>query len=158
MDKGKLNSISRRELLNMASPLGKITLDSSKCTGCSLCALECPTGALDVSPAGENDTYQLVFKHSLCLACSSCVEVCPEKCLSLERILELEKLGAPATVLFEDTVVRCAECGEPVGSRGMVDGVKARLIAAGQSLPAELELCPSCKVKSQFKSWEPLAG
>jgi len=154
----KLGGASSGAVIATAVSFGRVTVDHSRCTGCSLCALECPTGALDMSPTGESDTYQLLFKHEDCVACGRCVEVCPEKCLSLERVLELDKLGAPATAIFEDTVVRCAECGQPVGSRAMVDSIKARLIAAGQSLSAELELCPSCKVKAQSNFWEPIAG
>jgi ferredoxin len=82
--------MSRRELLKLASPLGKVMLDSSKCTGCGLCATECTDGALTISSSGE-DTYQLLFKHNLCTACGQCVEVCPEQCLRLERALELDR-------------------------------------------------------------------
>ena len=141
--------ISRRELLKLASPLGKVTLEEAKCTGCGLCALDCPTGALAVSSSGEADVYQLLFKHNLCVACGQCVEVCPEQCLGLERTLELDRLGSPAAVLFEDTTVRCSECSSPVGTRSMIDNVRAKLLAAGQS-STKFELCPTCKVKTEL--------
>jgi len=142
--------ISRRELLKLASPFGKVELDGSQCTGCGLCALDCPTGALTVSTSGETEAYQLLFKHNLCLACAKCIEVCPEQCLHLERTLEVDKFNRPATVLFEDTIVMCSECGRPVGSRAMIDNIKAKLSAVGQAFPSQFELCPMCKVKSQF--------
>ncbi|MFH0942486.1 MAG: 4Fe-4S binding protein, partial [Chloroflexota bacterium] len=84
--------MTRRELLNRLSPLGKVELDSSKCTGCGLCALECPTGALTVSPVDEKDSFRLLFKHGKCVACNRCVEICPEKGLNMERTLEPEKI------------------------------------------------------------------
>lgn len=139
--------ISRRELLKLASPLGKVTLGSSKCTGCGLCALDCPTGALTVSSSGEADVYQLLFKHSLCFACGQCVEGCPEQCLHLERTLEPEKLNSPATVLFEDEIVRCSQCGSPIASRAMINSIKAKIPCKGQFSSSQLELCPLCKIR-----------
>ena len=137
--------ISRRELLKLASPLGKVTLDKDRCTGCGLCALDCPSGALTVSSSGEAEVYQLLFKHNLCIACGQCVEVCPEQCLHLERTLELDGLKGPATVLFEDEIVRCSECGSPFASRAMINSIKAKLHAMGPS--SQFELCPECKAK-----------
>lgn len=139
--------ISRRELLKMVSPFGKVALDGSKCTGCGLCAIDCPTRALTVSSSGEADVYQVLFKYSLCVACGQCVEVCPEQCLYLERTLELDRLNSPATVLFEDEIVRCSECSSPVGSRAMINSIKAKVPAIGQFPSSHLELCPMCKIK-----------
>ena len=142
--------ISRRELLKLASPLGKVALERAKCTGCGLCAIDCPTGALTAAPDGDTDVYQLLFKHNFCIACGQCVEICPEQCLQLERTLELDRLGSPPTVLFEDVIVRCRQCGDPIGSKTMIGKIQARVLAAGQSFPDRFELCPMCKVKAQF--------
>ena len=154
-DRLKVNSlslegkISRRELLKRLSPFGKVELDSSQCTGCGLCALECPTGALMISSSEESDVFQLLFKHGNCVACGLCVEICPEKCLRMERILEVDKMGSQS-VLFEDVIIRCSGCGSPVGPKAMIDKLQARVAAVGQSFPAQFELCPTCKIKAQF--------
>ena len=142
--------ISRRELLKLASPLGRVTLERAKCTGCGLCALDCPSGALAVSVDSESGVYQLLFKHNLCVACGQCVEICPEGCLRMERTVELDEISGPATVLFEDQIVRCSDCGSPFASQAMINSVKAKLAATGQLPSSQLELCPACKVKAQF--------
>ena len=144
--KGGRPEISRRQLLKMASPLGRVTMEKAGCTGCGLCALDCPTGALTVSSDEKMGTRQLLFKHGLCVACGQCVEVCPERCLHLERTLELDGLNLPAVVLFEDEIVRCAGCGLPFTSRAMLDSITAKLPAAGD--PLRLELCSECKARA----------
>ena len=143
------DEISRRQLLEMASPLGKVELDSSRCTGCGLCAVECPTGALVFSSGEETDAFRLLFKHGYCVACNQCVEICPEKCLCVERALELDKIGGQS-VLFEDTIIKCSGCGSPLGPKSMIDKIRARVIAAGKIFPARFELCPDCKVRGFF--------
>ena len=141
--------ISRRELLKGLSPFGKVTLDTSKCTGCGLCALECSTGALIVSLIEETAIFQLLFKQGNCVACTLCVEICPEKCLHMERALELDKMDSQS-VLFEDEIVRCSRCGSPIGPKTMIDKVRAKVEASGHSLASQVELCPACKVQTQF--------
>ena len=140
--------ISRRELLKMVSPLGKLELDSSLCSGCGLCALDCPMGALWIS--SDEDNFKLHFRHGLCLACGRCVEVCPEQCLRLERNLEPDKIGSPPAVLFEDRIARCRECGSIIGSRAMIARLQVKMPAMGESLTSQFELCPTCKIKAQF--------
>ena len=139
--------ISRRELLKMAVPFGKVELDSSKCTGCGLCALDCPTEAIYISAGEEAETFRLLFKNHACTACGKCIEVCPEQCLRLERGLEVDKIGSPAKVLFEDEIARCSECGSPIGPWSMINNIKRKVLANGQVLP-HLELCPGCKIKA----------
>ncbi|MFC1592887.1 4Fe-4S dicluster domain-containing protein [Candidatus Omnitrophota bacterium] len=143
------SEISRRELLKRLSPLGKVELDSSRCTGCGLCSVECPTEALVISSSEQTDAFQLLFKHGNCVACGQCVEICPENCLVVERVLELDKVGSQS-VLFEDTVVRCSECGGFVGSKAMVDNIKSRMLATGRFPADRFELCFACKAKSSL--------
>jgi len=147
--------ISRRELFKLAlpryevEPFGKLELNGSQCTGCGLCALDCPSEALTVSTSKES-SYQLLFRQDLCDACGKCIEICPEKCLRLKRIPVVENMDAPPVVLFEDKTVRCRECGDVIGSMAMIDRLRARLSDREDFLAAQFGLCPSCKIKAQF--------
>ncbi len=140
------DGITRRELLQRLSPLGKVDLDATQCTGCGLCALECPTGALTVSSSG--DAFQLLFKHGICVACNRCVEACPEKCLRMERLLELDNIDS-LSVLYKDEIVRCSKCDSPICPRGMMDKLQARVAATGHSFLTQFGLCPACRVQEQ---------
>ena len=139
--------ITRRQLLNMASPLGKVTLAKPDCTVCGNCAAVCRTGALSMSFDREKGTCSLLFRHDLCTACGDCVDNCPEQCLKLEHALDIESIDRPADVLSEDRVVFCAECGEPFTSRAMVDRIISRLGSGGNTPSRYLETCPTCKAK-----------
>ncbi len=146
------DKISRRELLKLALPhgkvvpFGKVELDSSQCTGCSLCATNCPTKALSVSSSKEADVC-LLFQQDLCVACNLCVEVCPEKCLRLERILEPDKVNSSPVTLIEVEAVRCRQCGSIIAPRAIIDRLQVKLMAMGDSFTSQLELCTTCKVK-----------
>ena len=126
-------------------PFGKVTLDVTRCTGCGLCAQNCPTDALTIASSDDRVEFQLLFLHGSCVACGACVNVCPEGCLGLERILELDKIGAGALELFHDVIVKCRRCGEPVAPKSMIDRLRSRLQGAGKGLGDQLELCPACK-------------
>ena len=51
----------------------ELMFDFQKCTGCGLCARECPTGAAWVGPKGEACTDPIA-----CVRCGRCADVCPQ--------------------------------------------------------------------------------
>ena len=128
-----------------AVPFGEVTLDAAQCTGCGLCAQNCPTGALTILPGDDGIEYQLLFRHDSCVACGTCVNMCPEDCLELEHILELDRMGGGTAVLFRDSIVKCRRCGRPVAPKSMIAGLKCKLQQAGNRLADQLELCPLCR-------------
>ena len=143
--------ITRRELLTMTSPLGRVSLERNRCTGCGLCVAGCPTEALSIRADGLANRFELLFRHGACIACSSCVENCPEDCLVLERVMELDRLDEPAEVLFDDEIALCTGCGKPVGPKAMLQSIKSKLGDSAE-LQSQIGLCPECKSRNFLRA------
>jgi NAD-dependent dihydropyrimidine dehydrogenase PreA subunit len=125
-------------------------INKEKCTGCGLCAVDCPTGALTISQGKKDATYQLVFRQDLCDACSNCEKSCPEKCLQLDQAPESNEREKGAEVIFEDSVSQCSGCGAPLFPQAMLNRLKLRVLGS-EDLSWPFDLCPSCRIKTQFE-------
>jgi ferredoxin len=150
---GSKDRISRREFLkiirlkNHRRPL----IDKEKCTGCGLCTIDCPTKALMINQSSEKDTYQLLFRQEACNACGVCEKSCPENCLQLvEKEPEQSKTGEEAIVIFEDNLSRCIVCSIPLFPRSMVKKLETKILT-NRETTWPFNLCPSCRIKTQFK-------
>ena len=55
-----------------------VMVDQEKCTGCGICADECPAEAIRI----END--KAVISEE-CTDCGTCVDECPDKALAMEE-------------------------------------------------------------------------
>jgi ferredoxin len=144
--------MTRREFLKGIRPKndGIPIIHKGKCTGCGLCAVDCPTRALTILRIDEEDTYQIVFRHDLCNSCAICEKSCPEHCLQLEQGSGLGRIDKEAKVIFEDKISRCIGCGIPIFPQAMINRLKLKILGIGD-LPWPFDLCPSCRIKTQFE-------
>jgi ferredoxin len=153
LDLESKDRISRRgffrilRLKNSGIPI----IDKEKCTGCGLCAIDCPTKALTLSPKSERDSYQLLLREEACNACGLCEKSCPENCLHLvEKEFERDGTEKEGKVIFEDSLSRCIECGLPLFPLAMVNHLKSKISATGGAA-FPFDLCPSCRIKVQVR-------
>jgi ferredoxin len=142
--------MSRREFLRVIRLRnhGMPIIDEARCTGCGLCAMNCPTKALVISQTSGRDTYRLLFRQDACDACRVCQEVCPEHCLQWTE-KEPEKNEPEEKVIFEDEWSRCAECGIPLFPGSMVRKLETQ-IDTNRGAPWPFSLCTSCRMKTQY--------
>jgi ferredoxin len=144
----KLGAQATGKIASGTVPFGKLTLDAAKCTGCAVCAAQCPTDALtDLKVA---DSCKLVFRQESCVGCGQCVDVCPEKCLHLTKVLEVDKLNHEPQMIFEGEFVHCRVCGAPFAPRAMIESVRARMGATGEAA-LRMETCPKCRMKGRVR-------
>ena len=66
-------------------PLEPIVVHEALCTGCTLCAVDCPYNALEMveREAGHHHKYLAVLDPALCVSCGICIGSCPTMALTL---------------------------------------------------------------------------
>ena len=139
------------KLENKYVPFGMVKIKNESCTGCGLCAKNCPTSSISIKLLEDNSKLELAFRHDKCVACGICVNICPEKCINLTNMLDLSKLGREQDVIFEDAYIYCHSCNRIIAPRSMINILKSKLKQSGGVGSEWSELCPACRVVIQQK-------
>lgn len=92
--------------LLVRKPLAPIAVDAGRCTGCTLCASDCPYKAISMVERtdGSKHKYLAVIDPQMCVSCGVCVGSCPPLALSLH--------GRPPEALWQETVARASQRGD----------------------------------------------
>jgi len=95
---------------NGASGFHEITA-SNGCTGCRVCTVRCPTGALIWYD--QNDEVRLEYRALACMGCGLCVSICPSDALSMSVQDDFGVLrNDQRTLLFRSQQQKCVNCDE----------------------------------------------
>jgi formate hydrogenlyase subunit 6/NADH:ubiquinone oxidoreductase subunit I len=65
---------------------GMVTWDPRNCTGCELCARDCPADAIEFNIVDRKaKRFTLHYRVDRCLFCAQCVKSCARGCLSMSN-------------------------------------------------------------------------
>jgi ech hydrogenase subunit F len=81
---------------------GKLIWDPAKCTGCALCAKDCPSNAIEVITI-DKATKQFIIRYHIdrCTFCAQCVQNCRFKCMGMSPTdWELAALNKEAFTVY----------------------------------------------------------
>lgn len=123
------------------APFGRVAYDAAGCTMCGLCAAVCPTEAIRFDQGAI--AASLDIDRSACVGCGHCETICPEGVLTVERGVDLIRLGEGAEPLKRSLLVRCRRCGEPVAPSAMLERLRPMLDPA--VLGTIEGLCQRCR-------------
>ena len=132
--------------LPAGAPFGAITVNKDSCTLCKACISACPEAALLDSP----EAPLLRFIERNCVQCGLCEKTCPESAIALVPRLSFEEKARQPVTLNEAEPFNCVRCGNPFGTRRMVENMTGRLgahsmFATGGAL-RRLQMCGDCRV------------
>jgi ferredoxin len=132
--------------LPAGAPFGAITVNKETCTLCKACIGACPEAALLDSP----EAPLLRFIERNCVQCGLCEVTCPEDAIRLVPRLLLGAQAKEAVTLNEAEPFNCVRCGNPFGTKRMVENMTGRLgthsmFATGGALK-RLQMCGDCRV------------
>lgn len=79
--------------------VGKMHIDTQKCTSCRMCAVFCPTGA--IVKVDEDETFGIFHRPSACVQCRLCESLCRSNAISIENTMSIEEFMGKKGVLYE---------------------------------------------------------
>ncbi len=103
-----------RELTVAPGSRGRHYADLTKCTGCSLCAIDCPANAIAMEklpqPLKHNPRGVFpVVDYGKCVFCYQCVFVCPVKAYVTTEVFEMADYS---TDVSRDSSLSTLQSGE----------------------------------------------
>ena len=115
-------------------------LNTQKCTGCSACALQCPTGTLESTDEGNLRIF--TYSHYQCICCGACVNTCPEEAAELRHEISFARFFQimPKQEIRSVELTACERCGSLFAPVPQLDKI-------GQTFAQEyLRFCPRCRM------------
>jgi ferredoxin len=132
----------------MAHDEARRCLRCDLCLGCGLCMAACSEMGVDAlrmadTTAGRLAYFDFTRPAELCIGCGACTQVCPTGAIRLEDRDGVRRTIITGTVVREQPLLACGECGAPTQTRAHREFVRQRL-PEHTAAHLDRELCPSC--------------
>jgi NADH-quinone oxidoreductase subunit F len=118
------------------------------CIGCGLCMAACSEMGVEAlrmadTAAGRLAYFDFTRPAERCIGCGACTQVCPTGAIQLEDRNGVRRTIITGTVVREQPLLVCSECGVSTQTPAHRDFVRNRL-PDHMAAPLDRELCPSC--------------
>jgi NADH-quinone oxidoreductase subunit F len=118
------------------------------CIGCGLCMVACSEMGIEALRMGDTNAGRLAYfdftrPAELCIGCGACTQVCPTGAIRLEDRDGVRRTIITGTVVKEQPLLTCSECGATTQTPAHREYVRRRLPSHMAAL-LDRELCPSC--------------
>ena len=132
----------------MAHDEARRCLRCDVCIGCGLCMATCSEMGVEAlrmadTPAGRLAYFDFTRPAALCIGCGACTQVCPTGAIRIEDRDGVRRTIITGTVVREQPLLTCSECGAPTQTPAHREFVRHRLPDHMAAL-LDRELCPSC--------------
>jgi NADPH-dependent glutamate synthase beta subunit-like oxidoreductase/formate hydrogenlyase subunit 6/NADH:ubiquinone oxidoreductase subunit I len=118
------------------------------CIGCGLCMAACSEMGIEAlrmadTKAGRLAHLDFTRPAELCIGCGACTQVCPTGAIHLEDSDGMRRTIITGTIVCEQPLLVCSECGASTQTPAHREFVSNRLPDHMAAL-MDRELCPSC--------------
>jgi NADPH-dependent glutamate synthase beta subunit-like oxidoreductase/ferredoxin len=143
---------------SMAKHEARRCLRCDICIGCGLCMAACSEMGVEALRMADTNAGRLAHLDftrpaELCIGCGACTQVCPTGAIHFDDQKGIRRTVITGTVVCEQPLLTCSECGAPTQTPAHREFVRSRLPEHMAGL-MDRELCPSC---SRIRADRPVA-